>query len=68
MLCAINTDPDRPRTAWVTVDALLHPPGTTLTCHFNTDQRHEGTTVSAENRNGSAVLLTLPPGGFVAYW
>ncbi|MFI5841937.1 alpha-amylase family glycosyl hydrolase [Catenuloplanes sp. NPDC051500] len=68
VLCAINTDPFAARTAWVTVDALLHPPGTTLTCTFNTDQGLEGTTVRAEPRNGSAVQLTVPPGGFVAYW
>ncbi|GAB7051744.1 alpha-amylase family glycosyl hydrolase [Catenuloplanes indicus] len=68
VLCAINTDPFAPRTAWVTVDRDLHPPGTELTCHFNTDQHLEGTVVRAEPRNGSAIPVTVPAGGFVAYW
>lgn len=67
VLCAINTDPHHPRTAWVTVDEVLHPPGSTLTCAFNTDQHLEGTTVLAEPRNGSAIVLTVPAGGFVVY-
>ncbi|MDP9795463.1 glycosidase [Catenuloplanes nepalensis] len=68
VLCAINTDPFTPRTAWVTLDRDLHPPGSELTCRFNTDEHLEGTVVSAEPRNGSAIPVTVPAGGFVAYW
>jgi hypothetical protein len=66
-LAAINTDPDRPRTAWVTIDDDLHPHGAKMTCLFSTDRAQEGQTLDVEPRNGKAVELTVPPGGFVLY-
>jgi glycosidase len=67
VLCAINTDYDQPRTAWVTVDARLHPPGATLTCAYSSDPAQLGTTLAVEPRNGSAVSMTVPAAGFVVY-
>ena len=67
VLCALNTDYDRPRTAWVTVDAGLHPPESTLACQYSSDPTQTGTTLPVEPRNGSAVQLTVPAAGFVIY-
>jgi len=66
-VCAINTDPAAARTAWVTVDAGLHRVGNLLTCHYSTDPGQTGTSEAVEARNGCAVRLTVPPGGFVVY-
>lgn len=66
-LCAINTDPDRERTAWVTLDAGMHLPGEALTCHYSSDPAQLGTTVTIEARNGLAAAVTVPPAGFVIY-
>jgi len=65
ILCAINTDPDLARTAWVTVDAELHRVGERLTCVYSTDPGQRGAVVTVEARNGRAVLLTVPPAGVV---
>lgn len=65
VLCALNTDYDQPRTAWVTVDAGLQRPGRTLTCRYSADPGQVGSTLRVEARNGSAVRLTVPPAGFV---
>lgn len=67
VLCAINTDPDQPRTAWVTIDDELHRPGEELRCVYSTDPTQRGTTLSIESRNGKAVLLTVPPAGAVVF-
>lgn len=67
VLCAINTDPDQSRTAWVTLDAELHQPGEQLRCVYSTDATQRGTTLTIEPRNGKAVLLTVPPAGVVVY-
>jgi hypothetical protein len=66
-VCALNTDPERVRTAWVTVDAGLHRPEETLTCHYSSDPEQVSTREPVEARNGLAVRLTVPPGGFVVY-
>jgi len=66
-LCAINTDPDQPRTAWVTIDNDLHEAGQELRCLHSTDPAQRGTTVSVEARNGKSVLLTVPPAGVVVH-
>jgi glycosidase len=67
VLLAINTDPRQPRTAWVTIDNALHRVGERLTCLYSTDATQIGKDVAIEPRNGKAVLLALPPAGFVAY-
>jgi glycosidase len=67
VLCALNTHYDQARTTWVTVDARLHPPGTTLDCAYSSDPAQIGTTLTVAPRNGSAVRLTVPAAGFVIY-
>jgi hypothetical protein len=67
VLLAINTDPDRPATAWTTVDVEIHPAGSTMRCLYSTDAAQIGSALAAEARNGSAVALTVPAAGFVAY-
>ncbi len=67
VLCAINTDPEQARTAWVTIDDELHRPGQSLRCAYSTDPAQRGTTVTVEPRNGKAVLLTVPPAGVVVF-
>jgi glycosidase len=66
LLCAVNTDPDAPRTAWVTVDAALHAPGDVLTLRHGSDPA-QAATVTVEARNGCAVQLTIPPAGVAVY-
>jgi len=66
-LLAINTDPDRPTSAWVTIDNDLHAAGERLRCLYSTDSTQISTELAVEARNGKAVLLTMPPGGFVVY-
>ncbi len=67
ILLAINTDAQQPRTAWVTVDAALHADSAVLTCLYSTDPAQIGGSAPIEARNGKAVRISVPPGGFVAY-
>ena len=64
VLLAVNTDFDASRAAWVTIDANLHAAGEQLTFQYSTDAAQIGTTTAVANRNGRAVLVTLPPAGF----
>ena len=66
VLCAINTDPAQASRAWVTVDSGLHAAGGTMRLLHSSHPGAAGR-VAVESRNGAAVLLTLPPGGVVAY-
>ena len=66
VVCAINTDPAAPREAWVTMDSGLHRAGDRLQeLHSVPTGIDAGLTV--EPRNGSAVWVSLPPGGFACY-
>jgi glycosidase len=67
VLVAINTDPDGPRTAWVTIDDGLHRAGDSLRCLYSTASADIGNAIPIEARNGKAVRLSVPPGGFVVY-
>ncbi|HEY5893280.1 MAG TPA: alpha-amylase family glycosyl hydrolase [Chthoniobacterales bacterium] len=67
MLCAINTDYDNPRNAWVTVDNGLNAGGSQFRCLYSTDAAQIGTLLPVTERNGKAVSLTVPPAGFVIY-
>ena len=67
ILCAINTDPDNARTAFVTIDNDLHGAGSSVTCFYSTNPSETGRTLVVEARNGKAVSLTVPPAGFVVY-
>jgi len=67
LVVAINTDPDAPRGAWVTIDDFLHAAGDRLTCVYSTDAAEIGRSVTVEARNGKAVWLTVPTAGVVVY-
>jgi glycosidase len=67
MLCAINTDPDKATTAFVTIDNALHAEGSRLTCLYSTDATDIAQSVAVEARNGKAISLTVPAAGFVVY-
>ena len=67
ILLAINTDTDNERTAWVTIDSTLHAGSGALTCLYSTDPGQIGDTINIEPRNGKAVMLGVPAGGFVIY-
>jgi glycosidase len=67
LVCAINSDPDSSRSAWVTIDDSLHKVGEKLTCRYSSDSAQIGSIASTEARNGKAVKLTVPKGGFVVF-
>lgn len=67
LLLAINTDPDRDCSAWVTIDDSLHQVGEKLTCIYSTNTTQVNKTVQVVRNNGKAVYITVPPGGFVIY-
>ena len=67
MLLAINTDYDRPHSAWVTIDYELHQTDRLLQCIYSTDKSQIGQQVTVEARNGKSVKITTPAGGFVIF-
>jgi glycosidase len=68
IILAINTDVDADRSAWVTIDYKLHQENSAfLTCIYSTDSAQINSTCNIEARNGKAVRLTVPAGGFVIY-
>ena len=67
LLCAINTDPDHPTTAFVTIDNALHAAGDQLTCLHSTNAAEIGQKLNVQARNGKALQLTVPAAGFVTY-
>ncbi len=64
VVCAVNTDVDAERTAWVTVDAQINTGTTTFDYLFTSDESARPA-APVESRNGRAVLVTVPPAGFV---
>ncbi len=68
LVLAINTDVDQLRSAWVTIDNNLHESYSSfLTCIYSTDPTQIGSQIRVEPRNGKAVRITVPVGGFVIY-
>ena len=67
VLAAVNTDPDSATTAWVTIDNDLHKSGDSLACLYSTDKTQIGGKLPVQPKNGKAVQLTAPKGGFVIY-
>ncbi|MFA5082491.1 MAG: alpha-amylase family glycosyl hydrolase, partial [Hydrogenophilaceae bacterium] len=67
LLLVINTDADSGRAAWVTIDASLHAEPGALTCLYSTDPAQIGGASAIEARNGRAVWIAVPAGGFVIY-
>ncbi len=66
IVVAINTDPDIPTTAWVTVDGTIHGVGDTMRCAYCPGEENP-CEVKVEPRNGLAIKVTLPPGGVAVY-
>jgi len=67
LICAMNTDPDNVRSAWVTMDDSLHVAGEKLTCLYSSDAAQVGTQVTVEARNSKAIHIAVPTGGFVVF-
>jgi hypothetical protein len=78
VVCAMNTDDVRERSAWVTVDAGLQRPGRCLDCLFfhpaadaaapaQQQQRQRSPVRVQRFGDRSAVWLVVPPAGFVIY-
>ncbi len=67
VLCALNTDPFSPGSAFVTIEDALHEAGDVLTCLYSTASAEIGRTITVEAKNGKAVALSVPASGFVIY-
>lgn len=67
LLLAINTDADNARAAWVTIDASIQRNARELACMYSTDPAQIDRRVAVEARNGRAVKIEVPAGGFVVY-
>ena len=67
ILLAINTDPNQPRTAWVTIEDELHQERDMLRRLYATDPDGSPETLTVEARNGKSVHLTVPAASFVIY-
>ena len=67
LVLAISTDVDFPLTAWVTIDSDLHTKGDIFYCIYSVDPAQISKTVAVEERNGKALLITVPKAGFVIY-
>lgn len=66
-LCAINTSLEKELTVWAVVDHQLNPPGKRMRCVFSSVPNQEGAETEVVPVCGSAVKITVPPGGFVVY-
>jgi glycosidase len=68
MVLAINTDPENARTAWVLVEAALHPVGSTLRCVYSTEAGQVGQVLTVQRKGVgggiAAVELPVPAAGF----
>lgn len=68
ILCAINTDPNNSRSAWVVIDKDLHKIGDFLTCLYSSDPGQTGSKIEVTEKNTmTAVLLTVPAAGCVIF-
>jgi glycosidase len=68
ILCAINTDTEEARNAWVTVDAEINGEGEVLGALFEKQSSHARTTVVVEKRGSrSVVQLSVPPASFTMF-
>lgn len=65
LVCAINTDCDATRSAWVTIDSRLHRVGDGYTYAYSTDAGKLHFQTAAQARNGLAIEIEVPPAGFV---
>jgi glycosidase len=66
VLCAINTDENHDRQAWVTIDNGIHKAGDMLECLYSSGS--PGNAIQAHFINGrTVVLLAVQKAGFVIY-
>ena len=68
-LCAINTDADGKRAAWVGLDFTISPLGSRLVCLYSSDPAQIGSelVVAAPRPEWRAVWLELPAAGCAVY-
>lgn len=67
IILAINTDINNRLSAWITIDKDLHRTGDPFRCIYSMDSNEAGTLSMAEERNGKAIRIEVPAGGFVIY-
>lgn len=68
LLVALNTDPDQPQTAWVSLQAEFFPADRLLTCLYSSDASQVGQELRVEPcGGGNAARLQLPAAGFAVY-
>jgi glycosidase len=68
ILAAINTDPDGPRTAWVSLDPRFTQAGSHMRCLYSSDSAQIGQEVDVVNAGERTVVqLSVPAAGFVVY-
>jgi hypothetical protein len=65
VVCAINTDCEATRPAWVTIDSGLHRLGDEYAYVYSTDAAKLGFHTEALARNGLAIKIEVPPAAFV---
>ena len=63
IVCAINTDLDTSRDAWVTVDASLHHASEQFRYAYCTSPNLRQTTTTVDTLNGLSIRVSVPPGG-----
>jgi glycosidase len=69
IVCAINTDPNALRSAWMYVDNSLHNENDAFRCLYSANHAQEGEKipVKALPTGAKAMYITLPAAGFVIY-
>lgn len=69
VVCAINTDADATRSAWVLIDDAINERVPAYAYRYSTDAARIGTTTPVASRGepprGCAIRVTVPPAGFV---
>ena len=64
-LCAVNTDATHSLTVWITIDHCTHPPGSQMTYLLAAPPDNPGMVIDVEEKNGSAVRVTIPAAGVI---
>jgi glycosidase len=68
ILLAINTDPDQPRSAWVSLEAGKFAEGASLRCLYSSHPVQVGQTLEVQVAGERKVVnLSVPAAGFVIY-
>ena len=65
ILVVMNTDTNKEQSAWITMENTLHRAGDVFTCLYPSPAGPRAARV--EERNGKALLITVPAAGFVIY-